>query len=97
MKELGWLLGLTVVVMIGGFFVFPHEEIGDVNYAALNKCPVTVEAEPYSPSTYFKTFTCTNAYSAGLNCYYLETQSGICTKSIHYYKPLSTGTAVSGN
>ncbi len=87
MKEVGWLFGLGVLLMVGAWIVLPREEIGTLNYSVVNNCAVQIETEPNSPNTFLKAFTCSNYLTSGLNCYYLEMQGGICAKSIHYYKP----------
>lgn len=86
------LTGFIIICVIGlGFWIIlPKEQTGTISYTALNSCTSKIEVEPYSPSTYFKTFTCVDgSYSSGKDCYYMETENGVCKKSIHYFKSLS--------
>lgn len=84
--------GFIIICVIGlGFWIIlPKEETGTISYTALNSCTSKIEVEPYNPSTFFKTFTCVEgSYSSGKDCYYMETENGVCKKSIHYFKSSS--------
>lgn len=90
MREVSYLLVAGAALLTLFSIVMPEEQKGKISFDTLSSCQIKVEVERFAPSTYFKTFVCSDYSGMDNDCYRLVMHEGSCVKSYHYLKPEET-------